>query len=87
MFTEIGHYAGGNARVINTLLRALVSIAKISATLGKIEHQDVLYRISSKLATHALTEVSDQHDRTRIQELLDEIEQTLRSTETLSSSR
>jgi uncharacterized membrane protein len=86
MFTEIGHYAGGNARVINTLLRALTSIAKISATLDKREYQKVLSHISSKLAAHALTEVSDQHDRTRIQELLDEIEHTLRSTETLSSS-
>ena len=66
MFTEIGHYAGGNIRVINTLLRALTSIAEISTTLDRREHQDVLCRISSKLAAHALTQVPDEYDRTRI---------------------
>ncbi len=87
MFTEIGHYAGGNIRVINTLLWALTSIAEMSTALDRREHQDVLYRISSKLAAHALTQVPDEHDRTRIQEQLDRIEHMLRGTETFSSGR
>jgi len=87
MFTEIGHYAGGNIRVINTLLRALTSIAEMSTAFDRREYQDVVYRVSSKLAAHALTQVPDEHDRTHIQEQLDRIKDILRGTETLSSSR
>ena len=86
MFTEIGHYAGGNARIINTLLRALTSIAKMSTAPDRREHQDVLYRVSSQLVAHALMQVPDEHDRTCIQEHLDRIEHILRGTQTLSSS-
>ena len=86
MLPEIGHYAGGNIRVINTLLRALTSIAEMSTAFDKREYQDVLYRVSSKLVAHALTQVPDEHDRTRIQEHLDRIEHILRGIQTLSSS-
>lgn len=86
MFAEIGHYAGGNTRVINTLLRALTTIAEVSTAFDRRDYQDVLYCVSSKIAAHALTEVPDEHDRLRIQEQLDRIEHILRGTETLSSS-
>jgi uncharacterized membrane protein len=87
MFTEIGHYAGGNARVVNTLLRALTSITKISVTCNKREYQNIVYRIASQLAAHALTQVPDEYDRTHIQEQLDAIEHMLspRETGTLSA--
>ena len=48
VFTEIGHYAGGNMRVIKTLRVALMSIQEI-ATLQ--EQQDLLAVINATLAS------------------------------------
>ena len=73
-------------RVINTLLRALTSIATISTALERREYQDVLRCVSSELAAQALTQVPDEHDHTRIQEQLASIEHMLGRTETHSVS-
>ena len=81
MYVEIGLYAGGNIRIINTLLRALTSIAQITANLGSIERADVLRTVSAKLVSHALEQVSDEQDRAHIREQVDQIEQILKEKE------
>ncbi len=54
VFVEIGHYAGGNVRVIRTLVTALMAVTK-TATLQ--EHQDLLVAMTATLA--ALVPVKD----------------------------
>jgi uncharacterized membrane protein len=73
MYVEIGYYAGENVRVINTLLRALTSIAQITAPLDLPERSDVLRFVSSTIVAHALRDVHDEPDRIHIREQLDKI--------------
>jgi hypothetical protein len=47
VFVEIEHYAGGNERVINTLLTALTSVME---TTKLQERQDLLVVITATLA-------------------------------------
>jgi uncharacterized membrane protein len=78
MYVEISLYAGGNSRVINTLLRALTSVAQITASLNSIERADVLQAVSAKILAHAFEQISNEQDRAHIREQVDQIEQILR---------
>lgn len=49
VFPEIGHYAGGNIRVIETLLTALANITEIATRLKLQEYQDLLTAASAAL--------------------------------------
>ncbi len=61
VFVEIGHYAGGNVRVIKTLLTALTSVLE-TATLQ--ERQDLLVVITATLSSLAtLLPVQDSSQR------------------------
>ena len=57
VFAEIGHYAGGNVRVITTLLTALTNIMR-TATLR--EQQDLLAATAATLASLETAEDSSQ---------------------------
>ena len=57
VFAEIGHYAGGNVRVITTLLTALTNIMR-TATLQ--EQQDLLTATAATLASLETAEDSSQ---------------------------
>ena len=50
VFAEIGHYAGGNIRVINNLLTTLKGVAEIAASLKIQEYQDLLAAMIATLA-------------------------------------
>ena len=54
VFLEIGHYAGGNTRIINTLLTALKKIMEAAALLNIREYQDLLTEITSTLASKSM---------------------------------
>jgi hypothetical protein len=54
VFPEIGHYAGGNIRVIETLLTALANITEIATRLKLQEYQDLLTVASATLAAQYL---------------------------------
>jgi uncharacterized membrane protein len=73
MYVEIGYYAGENVRIVNTLLRALTSVAQIISLLDMPERSDVLRFVSSNIVAHALRNVLDESDRIHIHEQLDEI--------------
>ena len=73
MYVEIGYYAGENVRVINTLLRALTSIAQTTATLDIPERSDVLRFVASTIVDHGLRNVLDEPDRIHMHEQLDRI--------------
>lgn len=77
MYAEIGLYAGGNVRIMNTLLRALVSVAQIIARFDREDRADVLRTVSAKLLAHALEQISDEQDRTRVREQVDQLEHIL----------
>ncbi len=77
MYIEIGLYAGGNIRIYNTLLRALTSIAQITASFDTGERADVLRTVSMKLGAHAREQISDEQDLARIREQMDQIEKIL----------
>ena len=81
MYVEISLYAGGNIRIINTLLRALISVTHINSTMGLVERADTLRVVSEKIAAHALEQISDEQDRTHIREQVDQIEQILKEQE------
>ncbi|BCL84255.1 DUF2254 domain-containing protein [Ktedonobacteria bacterium brp13] len=51
VFAEIGHYAGGNLRVINTLLTTLDHITEIATFLKMEERQDLLFAQRAALAS------------------------------------
>jgi len=50
VFAEIGHYAGGNVRVINALLTSLERVIEIAAFLKMEERQDLLVALRTTLA-------------------------------------
>ena len=81
MYVEISLYAGGNARIINTLLRALTSIAQITASIGPVERADTLRTVSAKILAHALEQISDEQECAHIREQVDQIEQILKEEE------
>ena len=51
VFLEIGHYAGGNIRINNTLLSAVQKITDLSEKLDLKEHQAYLSELKSKMLT------------------------------------
>jgi uncharacterized membrane protein len=77
MYVEISLYAGGNVRIINTLLRALTSVAQITASREVEERADVLRMVTTKIVAHALEQISDEQDRAHIQALQGQIEDIL----------
>ncbi len=77
VFLEIGYYASGNTRVIEAILVVLTRLTEALAPLQKGEHPTVLAYISTNLVSHALTQIPAERDRTRIQEYLRKIEDTL----------
>ena len=62
VFPEIGHYAGGNVRVINTLLTALESVMEIASYHKMQERQDLLAAVTSTLASQGNLSVLTQQD-------------------------
>ena len=54
VFSEIGHYAGGNTRVITALLTALKNIMEVAASLSIQEYQDLLREITATLASKSM---------------------------------
>ena len=53
VFPEIGHYAGGNVRVIETLLTALANIAEVATRFKQQEYQDMLTAAATTLAAQS----------------------------------
>jgi uncharacterized membrane protein len=53
VFPEIGHYAGGNVRVIETLLTALTNITEVATRLKQQEYQDMLTAAAAALAAQS----------------------------------
>lgn len=53
VFLEIGHYAGGNVRVIETLLTALANISEVATRLKKQEYQDLLTKATTTLTAQS----------------------------------
>lgn len=51
VYAEIGHYAGGNVRVLNTLLNSLERVKEIAIFLKQEEYQDILVSLRTSLAT------------------------------------
>ena len=56
VYAEIGHYAGGNLRVLNTLLTSLERVKEIAIFLKKEEYQDILVSLRTSLAAIDTTE-------------------------------
>ncbi len=67
VFAEIGHYAGGNVRVIDTLVTALARIEEIAADLGMEERQGLLTTMSVTLAAQDSVKESSLSDGATIQ--------------------
>ena len=57
VFAEIGHYAGGNVRVINTLLTTLECVTEIASYHKMQERQDLLVAMTSTLASQGTSHV------------------------------
>jgi len=53
VFPEIGLYAGGNVRVIETLLMVLANIAKVAIRLKKQDYQDALAEVVATLVAQS----------------------------------
>lgn len=56
VFTEIGHYAGGNIRIITTLLHALASVEEIALRLKMQECQKKLKEMHATVTTQGITQ-------------------------------
>lgn len=50
MFAEIGHYVGGNMRVIHALLTSLEHVTEIAAFLKMKEREELLVALQTSLA-------------------------------------
>jgi uncharacterized membrane protein len=77
MLGEIAHYAGGNIRVINTLLRVMINLSGIVAKLHEHELNHLLHTVSSTIVEQALNQDLLEHDRMHIQAQCQKIEALL----------
>ncbi len=69
VFVEIGHYAGGNARIINTLLTAVARVTEIATALEIQEYQSLLTTMSATLASYLPTVYASNMSGSMRQEL------------------
>jgi uncharacterized membrane protein len=56
IFAEIGHYAGGNVRVIQTLVTALSRVKEIASLIGEQERHDLLATMIATVMTQGATQ-------------------------------
>ncbi len=77
MLAEIGHYTGGNIRVINTLLRTLINLSPLVARLHQHEYNQVFHTVTTNIVDQALNQDLLEHDRVHIQMQFQKIEALL----------
>jgi len=56
IFAEIGHYAGGNERVIQALVTALMRVKELASLIGEQERHDLLAAMIATVMTQGTTQ-------------------------------
>lgn len=67
VFPEVGHYAGGNVRIIETLLTATARVAEAATRFERLEYQDLLKKVTVVLVAQGATSGAMLSDGTTVQ--------------------